>query len=456
MPTNAIAQLIADRARERAVAGRTCVVAIDGRAGAGKTTVAAGVSTALGDCPVVHLDELYDGWAGAAAGSRLLVDRILRPLRTRDRVSYHRFDWAAGEYESRATTVPPADFVVVEGVLGAWGEARSLADVTVWLDAPTELRKKRALERDGSMFAPHWADWAAQEDRLLGVDDPARRADLVFSTDPSAAATAPALRRFRPTHPCGTGVLCLRGSSGHPDDERAQLLAEHGADAITMRWFGGPGQPRTPADIPLEQFEAAVDLLRRDNERVAVVGTSFGAEAALVTASLIDVDAVAAFAPTPVVWAGIREDGSQTSHWSYAGYPLPFVPFDDEWTPSTDPPAYADLYRRSLARHTDRIPGATIRVERIPRLLLVCGGDDAVWPSVEFAEAIRERRCAHGLATEVVTAVAAGHGAPLPGQAGAPVSSIAHGGSPGADRALGAAAWPHLVRLLGLTGSGHE
>lgn len=50
------------------------------------------------------------------------------------------------------------------------------------------------------------------------------------------------------------------------------------------------------------------------------VGTWFGAEAALVTAShTAGIDGVVAFAPSDVVWAGVDPAGRQTSRWTLAG-----------------------------------------------------------------------------------------------------------------------------------------
>lgn len=131
------------------------------------------------------------------------------------------------------------------------------------------------------------------------------------------ALTPPETVRYRPANHCGTGVLVLAGSSGRIDAVRARLLAAQGAIAESIRWFGGPGQPAAPFAVPIETFQRRVELLARECDRVVVVGTSFGAEAALVTAAHTPrVDAVAAFAPSDVVWAGVRPDGVwPTSAW---------------------------------------------------------------------------------------------------------------------------------------------
>ncbi|MFC6345621.1 hypothetical protein ACFP8W_26785, partial [Nocardioides hankookensis] len=175
------------------------------------------------------------------------------------------------------------------------------------------------------------------------------------------------------------GALVLAGSSGRVDAARAELLAGHGVIAESIRWFGGAGQHDGPWDIALELFLDRVSALAQDCDRVLVLGTSFGAEAAMLTGALSEqVSAVVAFAPTDLVWAGVRSDGSVTSHWTLDGVPLPFVPFDDAWEPESEEPAFADLYRASRRRYAERVPAATIPVERIAELVLVAGGDDQV------------------------------------------------------------------------------
>lgn len=260
--------------------------------------------------------------------------------------------------------------------------------------------------------------------------------------------TGPDGVRFVPISPGGTGVLVLAGSSGRVDARRAELLAQTGVVAESIRWFGGAGQNPGPWEIPLETFLDRVDDLRRDCDRIVVVGTSFGAEAALLTGGLSDqVDAVVAFAPTDVVWAGLTADGRMTSHWTHQGEPLPFVPYAQDWQPDSDPPAYRTLYESSREQAVAD-DTAWIQVERIPELLLVAGGDDQVWPAQPMAESIHDRRAHHGLATTLATDPEAGHRTILPGEQPA-VGGVRmqRGGSEAADRRLGHRAWAELKRL---------
>src|SRR5262245_5435892 len=209
--------------------------------------------------------------------------------------------------------------------------------------------------------------------------------------------------RWLPEAPAGVGALVLGGSSGRVDSARVELLARQGVVAESIRWFGGPGQHDGPWEIPLELFLGRVEELARDCDRVLVLGTSFGAEAALLTGAYSShVSTVIAFAPTDVVWGGIRPDGAMTSHWTLGGVPLPYVPFDESWEQDDEVPAYVGLYEASRRRFPQHLDAAGIPVERIDQALLVAGGDDQVWPALSMSEVIKARRAEHGLDTGLV------------------------------------------------------
>ena len=160
--------------------------------------------------------------------------------------------------------------------------------------------------------------------------------------------------------------------------------------------------------------------------------------------------------PTYVAWAGLSEERPQRSSWTLRGEPVPFVPFDDEAVEDAvkeageELPSFCEAYLSALEKYADRVPAATIPVERIAgEVVLVAGGADALWPSVLFAEAVRRRRTAHDLETIVVSHPDAGHRVVLPGEPVLPPSRrIAWGGSEEADRELGLRAWPEIAAIL--------
>jgi uncharacterized protein len=263
-----------------------------------------------------------------------------------------------------------------------------------------------------------------------------------------------------PVHGSALGVLVLAGSSGRVERERARLLAQQGMTALSIRWFGGPGQPPGICEIPLETFTEAVDLLRAGGaERLGVLGASKGAEAALLTAAHDPrVDVVVAVSPTSRVWCNIGpgRDGEQRpyrSSWTWRGRPVPFVPMDDSWTSptaSTAPVAIRGWYELSERTYADLLPPARIPVEKVRAdLLLVAGGDDEMWPSLPHAERLVRHRRSAGAPVRLISRQDAGHRPRFPGESPAPASPrFRYGGTPEADALLGAAAWPHVLGML--------
>ncbi|MXG87993.1 acyl-CoA thioester hydrolase/BAAT C-terminal domain-containing protein [Nocardioides flavescens] len=243
-----------------------------------------------------------------------------------------------------------------------------------------------------------------------------------------------------------TGVLVLSGSSGRVERQRCDVLAA-GLDvtALSYRWFD-----LVLDRVPLESFEEPLAWLHERCDRLVVLGTSRGAEAALLLGSLhAEVDAVVAVSPSHVVWAALSDRRPQTSSWTRGGEPLPFVPYDDDWVPPTDPPEYVGQYHSALARFADRVPAARIPVERIAgEVVLSSGGDDRLWPAGAYADEIARRRAAYGLDTVALHEPAAGHRVLLPGETPQP-ARLVHGGTPAADAALGTRLWSELVRLTG-------
>lgn len=161
-------------------AGRARVLAIDGRSGAGKTRLAAELSAELG-APMVSLEDLYGGWDGLERGIDLLVSAVLEPFAAGRAARVPRYDWAAGSWAEPLPLEPP-DVLIVEGVGAGARRAAAFESLLVWLEAPTAVRKQRALGRDGETFAPYWDMWAAQEEAMLARERTQERADLVLGT----------------------------------------------------------------------------------------------------------------------------------------------------------------------------------------------------------------------------------------------------------------------------------
>src|SRR6478735_1388981 len=156
------------------------IIAIDGRSGAGKTTLAVELAALLRahhKVSLFHLEDIYPGWDGLAAGVERFVSTVLTPLSRGEAATWTSWDWE-NHYDGEARVTLPAEIVIVEGVGAAAEAARPMLGAVIWAESPDDVRRTRALNRDGATYEPFWDQWAAQEEEWLGRDDVPGNADL--------------------------------------------------------------------------------------------------------------------------------------------------------------------------------------------------------------------------------------------------------------------------------------
>jgi uridine kinase len=159
-------------------AGRTRVVAIDGRAGSGKSTLAAALVDRL-DAATIHMDDIFPGWDGLAAAAPLLTEQVLEPLLNGRPAKYRRYDWEQGAY-AEWVAVEAHPVLIVEGCASGSLVAAPYLSLLIWIDAPVDVRMDRGITRDGETFRPHWQRWAGQEDVHFATERTAERADVTI------------------------------------------------------------------------------------------------------------------------------------------------------------------------------------------------------------------------------------------------------------------------------------
>ncbi|WP_084102813.1 hypothetical protein [Demequina sp. NBRC 110051] len=162
MPSALVASVASRVRTSPPTPGGARIVLIDGPAGAGKTTFADRLSMALDGAPVLHADDMYEGWEGLATLTDLLVRRVLAPLAQGRAAEFACWDWHAGR-RGAALHVEPAPVVVIEGVGVGQRAARAFASLLVWVEAPAHVRHERWLDREGPQSEGHWTRWAQSE-----------------------------------------------------------------------------------------------------------------------------------------------------------------------------------------------------------------------------------------------------------------------------------------------------
>lgn len=159
----------------------TGLVLVDGPSGAGKTDYASALALRTG-ATLVSLDEVYPGWDGLDAGSWHIHHHVIVPIAQGLPGRYQRWDWMAsapGDW----VDVPVDRPLVIEGCGAIRAEALSIPAHRLWVDASSDVRKARALARDGEIYAPHWQRWALQEQRFLARHNGVGNADTIVATD---------------------------------------------------------------------------------------------------------------------------------------------------------------------------------------------------------------------------------------------------------------------------------
>ena len=151
--------------------GPVRLVGVDGHAGSGKSTFAGQLARALGDVPVLHLDdiashdELFD-WTGR------LLTQVIEPFRRGETAHYTPYDWRARRF-SPPRPLPTAPVVLVEGVGAGRRALRPHLAHLLWMDLPHEEAWTRGRQRDGEEQREFWDGWVRAE-RQHFAEDPSR------------------------------------------------------------------------------------------------------------------------------------------------------------------------------------------------------------------------------------------------------------------------------------------
>ena len=176
---------IEDLLGEPARCGSTHIIAIDGRAGAGKTTLADELSLALSPrwrVSVIHLDEIYAGWDLAL--TQTLTDsltNIVESLASEKSAMVPIYNWRYAEFDSHRE-ISPCDLIIFEGVGSAQRVIREWATTTIWIDIEPRVGLERVLDRDGLAIEEQMRRWQIREEAHFLLEQTRESVDFILST----------------------------------------------------------------------------------------------------------------------------------------------------------------------------------------------------------------------------------------------------------------------------------
>jgi uridine kinase len=157
----------------------TVWIGVDGFGGAGKTTFAARIAEAVPRATVVHVDDFARPWIAEWDFDRFGAD-VVAPLLAGRPARYQRFDWPT-ETLAEWYELQPGQVIVSEGVSSTRPETGVPWALTVWVEAPRDVRLQRALDRDGPELMPRWLDdWMPSEQAWAARAHPFGWIDLVI------------------------------------------------------------------------------------------------------------------------------------------------------------------------------------------------------------------------------------------------------------------------------------
>ena len=161
------------------------VIAIDGPAGAGKTTLAHEIFLALSNkmtVQVIHMDDLYDGWDNALSKD---LSKILQYLVSQHEANspanIQRYNWDSSSF-GESEELPVCDLLILEGVGCGDKELQDRFAALIWMEIDPTDGLKRVLDRDGAQMHEQMQKWLGTQAEYFLQHSTREKADFILTT----------------------------------------------------------------------------------------------------------------------------------------------------------------------------------------------------------------------------------------------------------------------------------
>ena len=161
------------------------IIAVDGPAGAGKTTLAHEIYLAISlkkSVSVIHMDDLYDGWDNALGADLTKVLLYLTDQHKQNKpAKISRFNWITSSFED-SEEIAPTDLLILEGVGSGNLAIQDELAALIWIDIDPEIGVKRVIDRDGAQVAEEMRKWLGTQEEYFSQHSTREKADFILTT----------------------------------------------------------------------------------------------------------------------------------------------------------------------------------------------------------------------------------------------------------------------------------
>ena len=161
------------------------LLAIDGPAGAGKTTLAAKLEAEYSvhsTVRTIHMDDLYDGWDNALSKD---LSKILQYLvsqhEAKSPANIQRYNWESSSF-GESEELPVSDLLILEGVGCGDKELQDRFAALIWMEIDPTDGLKRVLDRDGEQMHEQMQKWLGTQAEYFLQHSTREKADFILTT----------------------------------------------------------------------------------------------------------------------------------------------------------------------------------------------------------------------------------------------------------------------------------
>ncbi|MCR4330001.1 MAG: (d)CMP kinase [Candidatus Roizmanbacteria bacterium] len=177
---------------------RPMFVAIDGRSGTGKSTIANELAKRLGGVVILSDDFWVGGtdseWLARKPKERasLAIDwmriksDVLEPLLAGKRASWHPFDWEKGSgLSEKYIHADSKQLIILDGAYSTRPELLDLIDLSILVELTNDfIRRERLVKRESREYMTNWHNiWDSAEDYYFTEIKTRASFDIIIAND---------------------------------------------------------------------------------------------------------------------------------------------------------------------------------------------------------------------------------------------------------------------------------